>query len=449
MTNSNPIAAGSGGSVLVERCQVSGSTDLRSVLFLGFLPPVNTMAPIGTRPNEQPAYPAELLYCPESRLMQLGLIVDPAVLFPPHYAYTSGTTRILRENFAELYREVMRLYPIERDALVVDVGSNDGTLLSNFHGAGHRVCGVEPTNASRLAVEKGIPTVNAFFGPAAAEDVVSRHGLARIVTATNVFAHIENIHEIVSSILAMLDEGGMFISESHYLLALMETLQYDTIYHEHLRYYSLQSLRYLLEMHGLEIVHAKRIPTHGGSIRVYAARRGQRPVQPSVAELLAVEERELTWDRFLDFRRRVSQSKLDLMALLKEIRGGGARVYGVGAPSRASTVVNYVGLDDSIIDCVLEIQGSYKIGKLMPGTLIPVLEESKLFADQPEYALLFSWHIADELVPKLTARGFRGRFIVPLPTPTIVKPPRGGTSRRARVRRGAPPASRRRRAARD
>ena len=416
--NANPLAAGSGGSVLVERCQVSGSRDLKSILFIGFLPPVNTMAPIGTRPNEQPAYPAELLYCPESKLVQLGLIVDPAVLFPPHYAYTSGTTRILRENFAELYDEVMRLYPIGRDALVVDVGSNDGTLLSNFQ-KGHRVCGVEPTDTHTIARARGIPTVNAFFGPKAAAEVVATHGRAKIVTATNVFAHIENIHEIVESILTMLDDDGIFISESHYLLPLIETLQYDTIYHEHLRYYALQSLRYLLEMHGLEIVHAKRIPTHGGSIRVYAARRGQRQVQPSVAALLAVEDRELTWERFMDFRRRVSQSKLDLMALLKDVRSRGGKVYGVGAPSRASTLVNYVGLDDSIIDCVLEITGSYKIGKLMPGTLIPVLEESKLFTDQPEYALLFSWHIADELIPKLKEKGYRGRFIVPLPTPVI------------------------------
>ena len=418
--NSNPIAAGSGGSVLVERCQVSGSADLRSILFIGFLPPVNTMAPIGTRPNEQPAYPAELLYCPESRLVQLGLIVDPAVLFPPHYAYTSGTTRILRENFAELYDEVMRLYPLAKDALAVDVGSNDGTLLSNFHNAGHRVCGVEPTDTFKLAVERGMPTINAFFGPDAAARVVKAHGRAKIVTATNVFAHIENVHEIVESIVSMLDEDGIFISESHYLLPLVETLQYDTIYHEHLRYYALQSLKYLLEMHGLEIIHAKRIPTHGGSIRVYAARGGPRPVQPSVAELLEVEDRDLTWDRFMDFRHRVSQSKLDLMALLKDIRGRGEKVYGVGAPSRASTLVNYVGLDDSIIDCVLEIQGSYKIGKMMPGTLIPVLEEGKLFSDQPEYALLFSWHIADELIPKLRQKGFTGKFIVPLPTPVIV-----------------------------
>ena len=418
--NANPIAAGSGGSVLVDRCQISGSTDLRSILFVGFLPPVNTMAPIGTRPNEQPAYPAELLYCPESKLVQLGLIVDPAVLFPPHYAYTSGTTRILRENFAELYDEVMRLYPLAADALAVDVGSNDGTLLSNFHDAGHRVCGVEPTDTHKIALDRGMATVNAFFGHEAAARVVADHGRAKIVTATNVFAHIENVHEVVESVLTMLDDDGIFISESHYLLSLIETLQYDTIYHEHLRYYALQSLKCLLELHGLEIIHAKKIPTHGGSIRVYAARRGQRPVQPSIAGLLSVEDRELTWGRLMDFRRRVSQSKLDLMAMLKDIRGRGEKVYGVGAPSRASTLVNYVGLDDSIIDCVLEIQGSYKIGKMMPGTIIPVLEESKLFVDQPEYALLFSWHIANELIPKLRQRGYKGKFIVPLPTPVIV-----------------------------
>lgn len=418
--NSNPLAAGSGGSVLVNQCQISGSTDLRSILFVGYLPPVNTMEPIGTRPHEQPAYPAELLYCPESKLVQLGLIVDPAILFPPHYAYTSGTTKILRENFAELYREVAALYPLKKEDLVVDVGSNDGTLLINFHQAGHRTCGVEPTNAYRLAVEKGIPSINAFFGPASAAEVVRSHGKAKVVTATNVFAHIENVHEIVESILGMLEEDGLFISESHYLLPLIQTLQYDTIYHEHLRYYSLGSLQYLLAKHGLEIVHARPIPTHGGSIRVYAARTGTRPVQPSVAEMLAIEEKELHEQAFQEFKRRVALSKLGLLALLDGIRRRGEKVYGIGAPSRASTLVNYVGLDDSMIDCVLEIEGSYKIGKYMPGTLIPVLEEGKLFIDQPEYALLFSWHIAEELMPKLRAKGYRGKFIVPLPEPIIL-----------------------------
>jgi len=416
----NPLAAGTGGSVLVQRCQISGSRDLRSMLFLGYLPPVNTMAPIGTRPNEQPAYPAELLYCPDSHLVQLGLIVDPAILFPPHYAYTSGTTRILRENFAELQAEVARLYAPRPKDLVVDIGSNDGTLLENFQKAGQRVCGIEPTQAGKIARRKKIPTLEAFFGPASARQVVRKYGRARIVTATNVFAHMENIHELTQAVLAMLDRDGLFITESHYLVPLLETLQYDTIYHEHLRYYSLHSLRYLFEQHGLEVIHARPIPTHGGSIRVYAARKRTREVQESVARMLREEKTKLNEQAFLEFRRKVSQSKLDLLAQLRTLRAQGKRIYGVGAPSRASTLVNYVGLDDQIIDCVLEIRGSYKIGKYMPGTMIPVVDEARLFEDPPDYALLFSWHIANELMDKLRARGFRGDFILPLPSVKIV-----------------------------
>ena len=423
--NETKLAAGSGGSVVVEVCQVCQSRELDAVFFAGYLPPVNGMPVIGTRPTEQPAYPAQVLTCRRCKLAQLGLVVDPAILFPPSYPYTSGTTKILRDNFAELYAEVAQVYPLKPTDLAVDVGSNDGTLLSNFLKGGHRVRGIEPTNAGNLANERGIKTLIAFFGEDAVRKVVAEDGRAKIVTATNVFAHIEDVQSVMKGILTLLDEDGIFISESHYWLSLLETLQYDTIYHEHLRYYSLTSLRYLLEANGLEVIRAKRIPTHGGSIRVYAARKGKFPVHESVRAILATEERELTDERIGRFRDGVVSSKLALYALLNQVRLAGDRVYGVGAPSRASTLINYVGLDDGILDCVLEIKGSYKIGKYIPGTVIPVLEESRLFEDQPRYALLLSWHIADELMPKLTARGFKGDFIIPLPVPHIVPGARG------------------------
>ena len=420
MKKQKQLAAGSGGSVVVSECQVCGSTDLESILFLGYLPPVNTMPLIGTPLAEQPAYPAELKYCKQCTLAQLGLIVDPAILFPPSYPYTSGTTRILRENFAELSREVDALYPLRSGDLVVDIGSNDGTLLSNFPRNGVRVFGIEPTNASKLAVERGIPTMMAFFNRATAERARVEQGAAKLVTATNVFAHIEDVHDIVEGILELLQEDGIFISESHYFVSLLETMQYDTIYHEHLRYYTLTSIKALLERHGLDVIHAKRIPTHGGSIRVYAARRSRYAVRESVAAILEEERRYVTRETFAAFKSGVVRSKLDLLALLREIKTREERVYAIGAPSRASTLINYVGLDDGILDCVLEIQGSYKIGKNIPGTVVPVLEESRLIEDQPEYALLLSWHIAEELMPKLRERGFKGRFIVPLPEVRVV-----------------------------
>jgi len=418
MTRQKKLAAGTNSSVVVERCQVCDSADLETVIFIGYLPPVNAMPAIGSRPAEQPAYPAEVLRCKRCHLVQIGLIVDPAILFPPTYPYTSGTTKILRENFAELSREVAHLYPLKPTDLIVDIGSNDGTLLSNFTKM-CRVYGIEPTNAGKLAQERGVATQISFFNRSAVKAALAAQGKARVITATNVFAHIEDIHEIVDCILELLDETGIFISESHYLLPLVETLQYDTIYHEHLRYYSVASLRHLLEMHGLEVIHTKRIPTHGGSIRVYASRKGKYPVRASVGEVLAVESRELTEAALKTFKKNVVNSKLALYAMLRDIKRQGGRIYGVGAPSRASTLINYAGLDDGILDCVLEIKGSYKIGKYIPGTMIPVLDETRLFEDQPEYAMLLSWHIADELVPKLAGRGFKGKFIIPLPEPRI------------------------------
>ena len=414
-------AAGTGSSVVIESCQVCGHSPLDPVLFLGYMPPVNQMRRIGEIPREQPSYPTQLLLCPSCQLVQLGLSVDPAILFPPDYPYTSGTTRMLRENFAQLKQEADHIVGLGPSDLVIDIGSNDGTLLSNFLQGGHRVLGIEPTDVGETANERGIETLRVFFRPEVGEQVRSSHGPAKVVTAANVFAHMEDVHPIVDGIVTLLDEGGVFVSESHYLISLLKTLQYDTIYHEHLRYYSLHSIKYLLEMHGLEVFFAREIPTHGGSIRVYAARRGLRAPHPSVAELLAAEPVDGALRQSLaDFRKRVVLSKLSLHALLSSVKSVGDRIFGVSAPSRASTLVNYVGLDDGILDCVVEIKGSLKIGKYLPGTIVPVVEESYLFEEQPEHALILSWHIAEEIAPKLREKGFRGRFIVPLPEPRIL-----------------------------
>jgi hypothetical protein len=420
LSNCN-LTAGTGSSLVINRCQISGSDNLLSVLFLGYLPPVNQMRPIGERPQEQASYPAELLYCPDSKLAQIGLIVDPNILFPPEYPYTTGTTKILRDNFAELYEESKTIISLKPEDLIVDIGSNDGTLLSNFKKGGHQVQGIEPTERGELANKQNIPTEISFFNQEVVDLVISRRGKAKIVTATNVFAHIENIDKIVENIINLLDDHGVFISESHYLINLIETLQYDTIYHEHLRYYSLESLQYLLNKHGLEIIHAKPIPTHGGSIRVYASRKGVYEPQASVSKILQEEKSFNVEQKLKEFKQRVILSKLHLHSLLYDLKKQGKRIVGIGAPSRASTLINYVGLDEGSIDCVLEIKGSYKIGKYMPGTLIPVVEESLLFEEQPDYAILFSWHIADELIPKLTQKGFKGSYIVPLPTPKVIR----------------------------
>ena len=414
-------AAGTGASVPVECCQICGHTPLDDVLSLGYMPPVNQMVPIGQVPRQQPWFPTNLLHCRNCELVQLGTVVDPVIIFPPEYPYTSGMTKLLRDNFADLHRESAALLGLGKDDLVVDIGSNDGTLISNFQKGGHRILGIEPTDVGDIANSRGIPTIKRYFGTDVAREVKRDYGAASVVTAANCFAHIEDVHAIVDGIVEMLKDDGVFISESHYLIPLLDTLQYDTVYHEHLRYYSLTSLKHLLEMHNLEVFHARPIPSHGGSIRVYAARRGTHNVQPSVARMLAAEPRgEAMAKRLADFKREVMLSKLRLLSMLRELKEKGARVAGISAPSRASTMVNYVGLDEALIDYVCEIAGSLKIGKCMPGTQIPVVDEAKLFADQPDCAVIFSWHIADELAPKLRAKGFRGKLITPLPVPKFL-----------------------------
>jgi hypothetical protein len=414
-------AAGTGGSVPIESCQVCGHAPLDNVLSLGYMPPVNQMVPVGQVPRQLPWFPTTLLHCRNCELVQLGLAVDPVIIFPPEYPYTSGTTKLLRDNFADLQRESAAMLGLGEQDLVIDIGSNDGTLLSNFQNGGQRVLGIEPTDVGDIANQRGIPTIKRYFGPEVAREVKREHGPASMVTAANCFAHIEDVHAIVDGVVEMLKDDGVFVTESHYLIPLLETLQYDTIYHEHLRYYSLTSLKHLFDMHGLEVFHARPIPSHGGSIRVYAARHGAHTVQDSVRRVLSAEPRgEAMATRLATFRHDVILSKLRLLAMLRDLKEKGARVAGISAPSRASTLVNYVGLDEGLIDYVCEIGGSLKIGKYMPGTQIPVVDEAKLYSDQPDCAVIFSWHLADELAPKLKAKGFRGQLITPLPVPRVL-----------------------------
>ena len=415
----------------IDCCQVCTYVDLLAVINLGYLPPVTTMLPTDARPDAETRFPAQVLYCSNCNLVQLGLIVDPHILFHPDYPYTSGSTRVLRENFADLHNEVCQMVGLQADDLVVDIGSNDGTLLGNFKS--HRVLGIEPTDNAETAKESGIPTLTSFFNSESVAEAKAKYGRPKVITAANVFAHMNNIHEVVENIKDLMDPEGVFVSESHYLGGLIKTLQYDTIYHEHLRYYSVHSLKYLLESHGLRIFHVTRIPTHGGSIRVYAnnAQRAgahllsgsQRyPDDDTLEEILEEEVASgLTSDSWIaPFQNGVTASKLALYELLAPIKRMGGRIYGIGAPARSTTLINYLGLDDGIVECALEIKGSKKIGKFVPGTTIPVLDESLLFEDQPEYALLLSWHIGEELAATLRGHGYKGTFITPLPEPRIL-----------------------------
>lgn len=406
----------------VTECQVCGSRDLTLALSLGFVPPVNAVQRAASVGSDQVAYPLDLLRCSACSLVQIGAELPAEVLFPAEYPYRSATTRILRDNFADLAAETARLLGADARPLTVDIGSNDGTLLAAFVKQGFPVHGIEPTDAAKDAEAQGIATTQAYFNSDTVAAVRAKAGDPGVVTATNVFAHIANVDAVMSAVGRLVGDGGIFISESHYLGDLVETLQIDTVYHEHLRYYALGSLSVLLKRHGFEPFRVQRIGTHGGSIRVFAAREGDRPIDGSVDALLQREAELGVSDgsALVTLKKRAADVRRSLPRLLDDLVRSGKRIYGIGAPSRASTLINFAGLDVDLVESVLEVPQSPKIGGVIPGTRIPIEDERRLFDDPPDFALMLSWHIAEELMPKLRGAGYRGRFIVPLPEPLIV-----------------------------
>lgn len=402
----------------INRCQISGSNQLEKILSLGLIPPVNQMSDLNSSPSDQIFFPTELYYSPKSKLVQLGVEVDKKILFPKEYPYTSSTTKVLRDNFSELSNEINKYYPLNTNDLIVDIGSNDGNLLSNFKKT-CKILGVTPENMAKIAIKRGIPTIQDYFSEKLSQYIKKKYGRAKIITATNVFAHMDGITLILKSIKKLMKKDGIFISESHYLYDLIQYNQYDTIYHEHLRYYSLSSLKYLFNKVGLEIIRAKRINTHGGSIRVYAASKGIYKKSNKLKSLYNIEK-SLFKKKIYSFAQKVKESKLDLYSILKKLKSNKIKIYGISAPSRATTLANYVGLKKDLIDCILEIDGSKKINHFLPGTDIPIYNEKKLYKDQPQYAFIFSWHISDEIIKNLKSRGYKGKFIIPLPTPRVL-----------------------------
>ena len=406
-------------SKTIERCQISKKKDFVKILSLGYLPPVNNYYSIKSHKKEEIFFPAELMISKSSRLVQLSTIVNKEIIFPKEYPYTSSTTKILRDNFKELFEESEKLLQISGSDLVIDIGSNDGNLLSNFKNK-YRVLGITPELIGKLAIKKGINTLLRYFDNSAVTHILKHYGKARLVTATNVFAHIDNVETVIKNILKILDKDGVFISESHYLVSLIQTVQYDTIYHEHMRYYSLSSLNYLFKKYGLRIFFAKKIPTHGGSIRVYVSKSKKYKIHSSVKKILNFEKEFLTQKTFDKFKENVVLSKINLFSLLKNLKSKNKLIFGVGAPSRAATLVNYVGLNEDIIKYILEIKGSHKIGKYMPGTNIPIVDEKIINKNKPDYLLLLSWHISKDLIKNFKNKGFKGKFILPLPNPRII-----------------------------
>jgi hypothetical protein len=405
----------------VTTCQVCGEKKLTPVLDLGHQPIVqNYLSEKGLHEPET-TYPLSLVFCEKCALLQLDYVVDPKLVFPPHYPYRTGLTNMLIRNFESLAEGLRSDGHFGDGDLVVDIGSNDGTLLSSFAKRGARVVGIEPTRAARVANKNKIKTYEEFFSGPIAKRVTSKHGKAKIITATNVFAHIDDTPRLIRAVKSMMTKDSVFVSESQYLADIVEKLEFDTVYHEHLRFYSLKPLMRLAKDAGMSVVDAYRIDAAGGSIRVMMKLGAHKP-SVRVSELLQEEERLGLYDsaKLREFGAKVVSAKNDLLALLLSIKKDGATIVGISSAARSNTLLGFSKINTHLVSYAGEKAGSPKIGLFTPGTHIPVVDEERIFREQPEYALVLSWHIGEELMRIYRKLGYKGKFVMPLPTPRVI-----------------------------
>lgn len=407
----------------VEKCQICSYKKLELVLPYGHQLPVSSYLTEKQLHEAEMTYPLNLCRCPKCGLLQLDYILEPTIAFPFDYPYRSGLTNMLIRNFRSLAELLVKKYNLTSKDLVIDIGSNDGTLLEGFKEKGMRVAGIEPTNAADVANKNGIPTVREFINRKSVKKIVKKYGKARIVTATNVFAHINNVPELMRNIKNLMKEDGVFVSESQYLMAIVEKLEFDTIYHDHLRYYSLKPLEHLFSSFGCTLVDAERISAAGGSIRVFAMKGKNRPKSSRVKKLISEEKKAGLYNAVFwkNFKKRVMRAKNDLLILLLEIKKKGGKIVGLTSSARSNTLLGFTGIDNQLLDYTCEKKRSPKIGLFTPGTHIPVMDEAKILKDQPDYILVLSWHIGEELMKIMKKIGYKGKFIIPLPAPKIVK----------------------------
>jgi len=411
-----------GEAVSTLTCRSCGSDDGRVVLDLGDQPLANNLLGPDDLDRAEPRFPLRVFVCERCWLLQLAELVPPVELFSDYVYFSSFSDAMLDHSERAVRRHVDEL-ALGADDLVVEIASNDGYLLQFVQDAGIPCLGVEPAaNVAEVARAKGIETVVEFFGEACAHRLVEGGRTATLVLANNVFAHAPDTNDFVAGLAALLRPGGRAVLEFPYGVELLERAEFDTIYHEHVFSFTLTPLVPLFARHGLDVVDVERIPIHGGSLRLTAARRGEAPVAPAVGMLLD-EERAAGVDTlgyYEGFSARVQTIRSDLRATVERLRAGGATIAAYGAAAKGSTLLNFCGIGAESIDFVAD-RSTYKQGLFTPGTHLPIVPAEALVERMPNYTILLTWNFADEILEQQRAyTDAGGRFIVPVPEVALV-----------------------------
>jgi len=407
----------------MQKCRICKKTNATEFLNLGSVALANSYLKADDLGKPEFTEKLDVWFCPDCGLVQLGTIVPPEKLFR-HYLYYSSNSPMLIKHFSDYADKIAGMHADKLKAFVVEIASNDGILIRNFKRHGIRFLGIDPAeNIAKKANAEGIPTIAEFFNSKTAKAMEKEHGKATAIIGNNVFAHIDDIHDVMDGIEALLSEDGFLALEFPYLVNLLENTEFDTIYHEHLSYFSITPLVQFFAMHKMEIFDVRRTSIHGGSVRLFIQRKGgPRKTTSAVTELLALEKQRgiMELKTYQHFAENVKKLKTGLVSLLTKLRKEGKSIAAYGAPAKGNTLLCYCGIGTKLIDFTVD-RSPYKQGLFTPGTHIPILAPEELLRRKPDYALILAWNFASEIVKQQEDYAKAGgKFIIPVPSPRIL-----------------------------
>ena len=405
-----------------EDCRLCHSTNLETFLDFGMHPHSDGFLREEQLQKPEPFFPLACAVCKDCGQVQLTYTVKPEHLYNEDYVYDGSVTKTGQDHFLGMAKSIVEKFAVPKDSLVIDIGSNVGLLLSGFKECGAKVLGIDPAiEPTKRAKERGIDSVVECFTADIAKKVAAEHGKAKVITGTNVFAHVDDLDDLMQGADALLDTDGVLVFESPYLKDLVEHMEYDTIYHQHVSYLAISPLVKFFARFDMELFDVERTTIHGGSIRMFIARKGTHPITDTVKNLIADEEKTGLWtpENLRTFAKNVETHRRELITMLQTLHDEGKTVVGIGAPAKGMTLLSYCGIHASLMPFLTE-KSDWKQGKFAPGVHIPITSDDHLLEVQPDYALILSWNFAPEIMKNLDAYKLAGgTFIIPVPSPTF------------------------------